>query len=1571
MSLLTYKKFKIIISGDSPKENGLQYGDIVIRKYLENSTSYYSILYVTEVGTTPVTINGEAKTEKWFIGALLYGDEPATDQPLDFTRMTSLSNPDRMGAIYLTSVDTDAPYIDIIDRIGREGALNFPRYVGIYGQYDKFAYAYNTPEYFSGSYIDESSDKRRVFRLTKNSTAMPVGTSALIAMKTLNGSYADQKVVVSYKYRSSGNFSIPVSVSDSNGNYSLMSETISSTTTWKSALSLFSVSNIHTDSYFKFDISSVTTSEAYVEISDFTIIPLNSLVSWQNQTKSRIGKLSGVSDNVFGELKDYGAYLQRLYASKDVNISGTLTAGDKNGFGSTFYAGKIHKNVVLNSMNHDWGTGASVTTEQINPTGIGDVFLLSDMSSAGNNHRFTYNDQTWYQANIGKQYVFSAWFKSGSGEKTFTLDDNDSESKAYVVGENWTRVQYSFTVGSTISNNYCFIDISGADTNSNLYICGMQVEEGEYATAYQPTDGTLTPEDGAYGVWMSRGGIGGTIQNPLLRFNPDGSIRSRGDRFYITNDGNAYFEGNITASSGNIGGWVIAQESLYRGVEHNASGEFTGASGSITIGTKGIRGFKWRFEDDGSGALAGGKISFGNDGSALIASWNIDEDAIYTGIKKDTEGYSSSGITIHSSGAIRAMYARIESDGKLYASNADIAGKITASSGEIGAWKIDSNSFYSGTKADDNNSFSGSAGSVTLWSSGAISARYFRLGSDGKIYATGADIAGKISATEGAIGGWTIDGTSFYSGTKATNNASNTTSDGSITIWSSGAISARFFRVGTDGKLYASSVDIAGKITGTSGTIGGWTIDSNSIYLGTKVNTSGSYTAQGDMTIGSSGIRSFGWMLNADGSVTMSRGKAQFSESGHVLIGAGDQSIYYNAMTGRIEFGVEVSLNWTSLAMLTEASKMIYRDPAFTIDVNGMSPYGDNVTVTRVQNYLNPAGSNYAVRIRNTGASGPGIGGFYFGTPSYANAKFITKINAIIPVGRKINFTTNAYGTGGTYKWLTSQEGTGNWQDYIIEVTCGGSGTFSSTNYFFLDGYPGTVAAPVDWTVGYATVFNAGSPEKWTTTIDANGIYTGTLTAGQVNAINVSGQTLTFTKGTIGSWTFDSDSLFTGTKQSSSGYSTSGITIHSSGAIRAMYARIESDGKLYAKAGQIGIWNIDDNGIYNTAISGYGDFLQIRPSNIGSGTWYTGSYKPKGVSFVWHRDSNAGHLVFGQIAETPSTARSGFMGIQMMDHGGTEYFCLSASTTSSGSQSFYNKIAGWRFDGNSLYSGVKASNDTSYTTENNSITMWSSGAMSGKLWRIGPDGKFYATDGYFSGEIQSSSGKIGGFTIGANGIGSVGSSGVTRMYLSDNYVRVGSTENLFSGGQNTVPSGMAGFNAMANVFIRNISTTTGVDKAGVIVDLGNTVGARDYGFITNAASYGASFIGRRMHYAALNSSNSGGNSTEFWNTYSLAQRDFIMIYSYAEYTLYLPGLSYLQSLWPTGLVGAFCIRFTIHSRRDNAYNVIIGSQSGAEIYNQNGDVGSRTLGRGDTVDFVAIYTGSSFYYQVVGFTYGL
>lgn len=1468
MSLLTYKKFKVIINGDSPKENGLQYGDVVIRKYLENNTSYYSVLHVDEIGTTQVTINGELKSEKWFDGSLIYGDDPLTGQPLDFTRITSLSNVDRMGALYLTSIDNDAPYLDIVDRIGIDGSINYPRYIGTYGVYDKYAYSIYGSQYFSSLYIESSGSENRIIRITKNSTAIPVGESVLLSLPTLKGSYADQKVIISYKYRTSSNYDLQTSVSDGNGAYELMSSTINSGIEFKKALNLFSVSNIHTDSYFKIDLSQLSVDGEWIEISDLNIIPLNELTSWSSQTKTRIGKLSGLSDPVFGTLRDYGAYIQRIYASKDVNISGTLTAGDKNGFGATFYAGKIHKNVVIDSMNHDWDLAASEDLIQINPVGIGKVFKLSDMSLSGSNHRFTYNTQEWYQSHIGEEYTFSAWFKSGSGVKSFSFDDNDSDAKSFSVSENWERIQFNFIVGSDVSNNYCFVDVSGADTDNDFYICGMQVEKGEYATAYQPTDGTITPEDNSYGVWMARGGIGGTIQNPLLKLMGNGDIRSRGDRFYITVDGNAYFEGNITAGSGNIGGWTISAVSIFSGVENNTFGGYTSASGSITIGSNGLRGFLWRFENDGSGALAGGKISFGNDGSALIGTWKIDVDSIYSGIKKAEAGFSSSGITIHSSGAIRAMYARIETDGKLYATNADIAGKITASSGEIGAWKIDSNSFYSGTKA--------------------------------------------------------------------TNNASFTASDGSITIWSSGAISARYCRIGTDGKIYASNADLSGKITASSGQIGNWAIENNSLVgnviglgLGIQIRTD---------SIGSGywytgGYRPAGFSLIWN----------QSSNAGHIVIG----QVAETRSTAKAGFyGIQM-MDYLS-------------NEYFCLSAN-VAVEGTREVYNRIAGW----------EFNSTSIKSPLIGGSgRIELHALSNKIVVYKGGGSVNTGPRVQMFYN-----------------------------------SDTDYgLYAEGEGTTV------------LFRLGSTNK------------------------------------IANWNLDGTAIWTGTKKDTAGYSTDGITIHSSGAIRSMYARIETDGKLYASSadlsgkitassGAIGPWNIDSTGIYNTYPGVIGDFLQIRSSNSGSGLWYTGAYKPKGFSILWHQSSNAGHIVVGQIAATASSAKTGYMGIQMMDYLSNEYFCLSASVTLSGSQSFYNRIAGWSFDKNkiskgqisinsstnkivvfatngsetsggraqmyynsdadfgfyasnvagsrvfitgainniagwtfdnaSIYSGTKAASDTSYTTVANSITMWSSGAMSGRYWKITPDGKFYATDGYFSGEIHASSGTIGGFTINADGIGSATISGTTRMYMSDDYVRVGSTDNLFSAGQNAIPSGMSGFNAMTNVFIRNISLTTGTNKAGIIVDLGNTTGASNFGFITNSASYGASFIETGMHYVNLNSTNSGSNSYVFWDNYKLSQRNFIMIYSYADYTLYLPGQSQFELMFPTTIAKPYCIRFTIHNRKSNGYNVTIGSTTGAETYNQNGDLGSRALGRGDMVEFAAIHDGSSFYYQVLGFTYGM
>lgn len=73
-----------------------------------------------------------------------------------------------------------------------------------------------------------------------------------------------------------------------------------------------------------------------------------------------------------------------------------------------------------------------------------------------------------------------------------------------------------------------------------LLFCSPQMEAGATPSQYQPTDGTLSyVED--YGAWFTKGGIGGTIQNPLLRLEEDGSIRSRDGSFVINPDGTGQF----------------------------------------------------------------------------------------------------------------------------------------------------------------------------------------------------------------------------------------------------------------------------------------------------------------------------------------------------------------------------------------------------------------------------------------------------------------------------------------------------------------------------------------------------------------------------------------------------------------------------------------------------------------------------------------------------------------------------------------------------------------------------------------------------------------------------------------------------------------------------------------------------------------------------------------------------------------------------------------------------------------------------------------------------------------------
>lgn len=422
-----------------------------------------------------------------------------------------------------------------------------------------------------------------------------------------------------------------------------------------------------------------------------------------------------------------------------------------------------------------------------------------------------------------------------------------------------------------------------------------------------------------------------------------------------------------------------------------------------------------------------------------------------------------------------------------------------------------------------------------------------------------------------------IGSTGIYTGTLTANQVNAVAINaGSITT---GTLSADRIAAGsiTSTKLDAASIKAniinTGYINGLTctfvrGTIGGWTINStqiykNSVYLG----------SDGSLTNGTK------WKFNNDGSGQIAGGNITWNAAGAVTFASSVSLNWTNAATNALNSAKSYADTKKTEAVNAAASdataktnaakelalamafgKMMYRDPEFRNGNNSINIYNNNgngtVTIARTGLSSAPNDSKTVLEIKTAGSATPGIGGFYFGTPCSNRKVFIVRIIAKIPVGRNIQWASNAIGASGSSKWLTPNAGKGDWAEYVYKVTCGTSG-FSSTNFFYLDGAQGTAAAPVIWHVAYATVFDTTSSERYTTTIDANGVYTGTVRAGQVlvdSALVVGGST----------------------------YNGS-ISVRDAG--NNVKATLDRTG-ITAVAGKIGGWNITSGAIYACAPAG-------------------------------------------------------------------------------------------------------------------------------------------------------------------------------------------------------------------------------------------------------------------------------------------------------------------------------------------------------------------------------------------------
>lgn len=591
----------------------------------------------------------------------------------------------------------------------------------------------------------------------------------------------------------------------------------------------------------------------------------------------------------------------------------------------------------------------------------------------------------------------------------------------------------------------------------------------------------------------------------------------------------AYIQGlTLNFTKGAIGGWTIDGDSIFRGTKSNTSGTYTSASGAITIGSNGIRGFKWKLDSSGAGALAGGNISWDIDGNVMFGKsvslqWT------------DCIDKALNNIVVESKVLAEAWQTRINKNECLKIPIKTALLKNTTYTWNGIGWGL--------AESDDYNDFNESVKQYTIGIYNATQLKYVVLKNVSAILPTELEnydlqlrgtaylmtddsfldtdsfelhvyshIKDKpVTASNGLflyVAGLVegtvlpnlqprlthIDATGIYTGTiKAQQITAGTISAhligaGSVTAdkiasrtitadkIQAGAITANEIKVGTITSTQLDANSIKTNIINTSyiqgltlnftkGKIGGWNISGNAIS-----KNSVSLGSDGSITNGTK------WKLNNDGSGQLANGNIKWDVAGTLTF----DSNALPEMKDYKEYTIDA----------TELNENTYYPVCINVHIHVTAEISVHWTLNSEAkpSWGTHGSGSYSVKVRWT-TNGAGWG--------------------TIAVTREILEASQAWNNGnvvGDIGQLT------NGSVEYIYVRGGGKYVFRVKN---ASGVP--VLRSTGYTIDQQTVSPKTSvtfPVARLTKIDANGIYTGTLTASQINAANCN-----FTQGKIGGFT--------------------------------------------------------------------------------------------------------------------------------------------------------------------------------------------------------------------------------------------------------------------------------------------------------------------------------------------------------------------------------------------------------------------------------------------------------------------
>lgn len=409
----------------------------------------------------------------------------------------------------------------------------------------------------------------------------------------------------------------------------------------------------------------------------------------------------------------------RFYKNGDAEFAGTIKSKDGQIGGWTINDNNLYSTQIGINSSGKYIAIANISSIPLyNGNWDGDHFVWVK-SHGGVAMYYLHNTDYGFVAYNGSSKVFSAGYVNLIAGWNFDKDSIWSGTKNNTLGAVTTS---GITIGSNgIRGIKWYIDSNGdisfmngmikftASSNGGE-IVGWKLNSQRFST----NNVALVSDSSNTGLYLSASSEASF--NIRASSSLKGFIDANGGVYLNVDSNNAVFGaynsfgGKIFLLQSNgvnsIAGWNFDNAVLYTGTKVTSG---FAASGNITLGPTGLRGYKWRFENNGSGAVAGGNISWDNNGNVTFTSsvkigWNnlggtiINSEGVFAG-KISADNITAGTIsTANIKNQSNTWYLNQDGSGALAGGNISwdnngnvtVNGKIISTSGSIGGFEIGS-----------------------------------------------------------------------------------------------------------------------------------------------------------------------------------------------------------------------------------------------------------------------------------------------------------------------------------------------------------------------------------------------------------------------------------------------------------------------------------------------------------------------------------------------------------------------------------------------------------------------------------------------------------------------------------------------------------------------------------------------------------------------------------------------------------------------------------------------------------------------------------------------------------------